>query len=79
MKNITLIICISFFTACTVIFSFWLFQRYRLPYNEQGNYFDGIAVLKYDSILVLAISAVGSLIAAVVLYMFYIKNKKNTN
>ena len=77
MKNKKLIICISFFAACTGIFSFALFQRYQLHYNEKGRYFDGVTILNHDTVLVLTISAVGSLVATVVLYILYIKNKKN--
>ena len=77
MKSITLKIAILFFAACTAFFTFSWFQRYRLPYNENGKYFDGVTVMDYDTVLVLAILAVGSFVATGVLSLLYFKLKKN--
>lgn len=77
MKNSILKIGILFFAACTIFFAFSWFQRYRLPYNEDGRYFDGVTVMDYDTVLVLAIFAIGSLIATGVLYFLYRKFKNN--
>lgn len=77
MKFIILEVSILFFVACAVVLMFVCFQRYNLPYNEAGRYFDGVVVLEQETVLVLAILAISSLIIAGVLSLIHLRIRRH--
>lgn len=58
----------AFFAGVGLIFLLLAVQRSTLPYNSEGNYFDGVVNYHEQSVVGYGALAVASLLAAIILF-----------